>query len=386
MLRPCPSLAALGLAALAAAQSPTTVNANEPTGFLDKTIPIGGIEHRYVVYVPPGYTKEKDWPLLVFLNGMGECGTDGRRQAEVGLGPAITKEPERWPFVVVFPQKPDKESQWLAHEALVMGTLAATEKEYRIDARRRLLTGLSQGGAGTWALGSKHADVFAAIAPVCGYGKPDAVAAGLQRMPIWAFHGLDDKVVPPQQSQDLCAAVEKAGGGPVLTLYEKTAHNSWDKAYRESPLAEWLRLVPMEPQLGRALTKPGDMLSFGLSITRSSVSAGGRVDENVELAVDDRGWRLRESGRERALVGATAVASLRECVLLLVRAGVVDDVRRPGARRGDDAPGDYVSLDCWHGIGGRSVSPWPGIWKVGEGSERVVEAVREAKRRLEQLR
>ena len=66
------------------------------TGFLDKTITIDGREHRYVVYVPPGYAKQQHerWPLLVFLNGMGECGTDGSKQVEVGLGPAIRHDPD----------------------------------------------------------------------------------------------------------------------------------------------------------------------------------------------------------------------------------------------------------------------------------------------------
>lgn len=231
------AVAALGL--LAACQNSPRPVTPEPTGFLTKTLTVGSHEHRYVVYVPPGYTKGKPWPLIVFLNGMGECGTDGQKHVEVGLGPAIKKQPERWPFVVVFPQKPDKPSQWVDHEALVMGVLAATERDFAIDAKRRFLTGLSQGGAGTWALGSKHKDVWAAIAPVCGYGKPAEVAAGLQAMPIWAFHGLDDRTVPAQQSKDLVAAVEAAGGAAELTLYEKTAHNSWDKAYRESGLAEW---------------------------------------------------------------------------------------------------------------------------------------------------
>ena len=211
------------------------------SGFADKSLAIDGVEHRYAVYVPPGYTADRRWPLVVFLHGMGECGTDGTKHLDVGLGPAIRAEPDRWPFVVVLPQKPDRESQWAEHDAMVMAMLAATEKEYSIDTSRRLPTGLSQGGAGTWALGAKHADLWAAIAPVCGYGKPDEVAAKLERMPIWAFHGADDQVVPAEQSKALCAAVDAARGHAVLTLYEHTAHNSWDKAYRESELAEWLQ-------------------------------------------------------------------------------------------------------------------------------------------------
>ena len=211
------------------------------TGFVDKTLAVNGSEHRYAVWLPPGYTSDQQWPLIVFLHGMGECGTDGRKHLDVGLGPALRAEPDRWPFVVVLPQKPDRDSQWADHDAMVMAMLAATEREYRIDPTRRLLTGLSQGGAGTWALGSKHADVWAAIAPICGYGNPADLAPKLTAMPIRAFHGLDDRVVPPQQSRDLVAAVQEAGGSVVLTEYAGIAHNSWDKAYHESGLAEWLQ-------------------------------------------------------------------------------------------------------------------------------------------------
>ena len=226
---------------LAAAACAVPERAPVTTGFVAKTLASNGVEHRYAVYVPPGYTDDREWPLIVFLHGMGECGTDGSKHLDVGLGPALRAQPDRWPFVVVLPQKPDRESQWAEHDAMVMAMLAAAEREYRIDRSRRLLTGLSQGGAGTWALGAAHPGVWAAIAPVCGYGRPADVAPKLTAMPIRAFHGLDDRVVPPQQSKDLVAAVNAAGGSAALTEYEGVAHNSWDAAYRESPLAEWLQ-------------------------------------------------------------------------------------------------------------------------------------------------
>jgi predicted peptidase len=113
----------------AMAQTPVPEAAPVKTGFLDQTITVDGREHRYVVYVPPGYSKDRDWPLLVFLNGKGECGTDGKRHAEVGLGPAIVREPERWPFVVAFPQKPQSETWWPDHEALAIAIADQVEHD-----------------------------------------------------------------------------------------------------------------------------------------------------------------------------------------------------------------------------------------------------------------
>lgn len=282
------------------AQEVPAVKSSTPTGFLERTLVVAGTEHRYAVYVPPGHVATKPAPLLMFLNGMGECGTDGKKQLTVGLAPAIEKEPQRWPFVVVMPQKPDKQSQWIDHEALVMGTLAATEKEFAIDARRRFLTGLSQGGAGTWAIGSKHADVWAAIAPVCGYGTPAAVAPGLKHTPIWAFHGIDDKAVPVQQSKDLCAAVEAAGGSPILTLYPNTAHNSWDKAYRDSGLAEWFGMVVEQPVAARYLADPAQLTEMKLEVARVTASAKGEAQPPEGASIAASGvtvtWSLHPVG------------------------------------------------------------------------------------------
>ncbi len=127
------------------------------TGLLFKSIVAGGVERRYAVLVPRGYDATRAFPLIVFLNGRGECGTDGQRQTMVGLGPAAMLAPEKWPFIIVFPQKPDQDSAWIDHDELVLATLNAARRDYRVDEARVYLTGLSQGGAGTWAIGSRHA-------------------------------------------------------------------------------------------------------------------------------------------------------------------------------------------------------------------------------------
>lgn len=224
---------------MSAQQTPET----PAPGFHDEVVTVGDVEHRYVVYVPQGYDADGAWPLILFLNGRGECGTDGRKQAEVGLGAAIRARPERWPFVVVFPQKPEHDTQWGDHDDLVLATLAKTERELSIDPDKRFLTGLSQGGSGSWQLGAQHADTWAAVAPICGYRRGDWTVAALKDTPVWAFHGDADNVVPMEQSKLLTAELREAGGAPALTIYPGVNHNSWDPAYRDSALAEWFRLI-----------------------------------------------------------------------------------------------------------------------------------------------
>lgn len=213
--------------------------------FRSRTLPEGGAGSGYGLYVPPGYDDARAWPLVVFLHGRGEAGTDGRAQTTVGLGPALRRHPERWPCVVVFPQKPADRHGWTEYEPRILATIAATRAELRIDPDRITLTGVSMGGFGAWMLAPRHRDLFAAIAPVCGGGDP-ADAPDLATLPIWAFHGTADPIVPVRHTLRMVEAVRETGGDPRLTLYPGVAHNSWDAAYAEPELPAWL----LEQRLG----------------------------------------------------------------------------------------------------------------------------------------
>jgi len=212
-------------------------HADVPKGFLAKSLKLGDRDIRYVVYVPPNYDAAKPTPTIVFLNGMGECGSDGWRQT-YHLGGAIMLNVSKWPFIVVFPQKQDTNGLWEAEDDLVMAALGATRREYNVDASRLYLTGISQGGHGTWAIAANHPDVFAAIAPICGWGTEE-IARKLTRVPMWVFHGDADATVPADRSRDMAKWVEAAGGSCRLTVYPGVGHNSWDKAYREEDLPAW---------------------------------------------------------------------------------------------------------------------------------------------------
>ncbi len=277
------------------------------TGFVDKVVELDGEAYRYQVYVPKDYDAGKPWPVMVFLNGKGECGRDGKKQVTVGLGTAIRRAPERWPFVVVFPQKPESETQWGDHGDLVLATLSATEKDYAIDTSRRVLTGLSQGGSGSWELGSRHAEMWRAVAPICGYRLGAWKVNALKETPVWAFHGDADGVVPLRASRMLCKELQKAGGAPHLTISPGVGHNSWDRAYRDSPHAEWCRIALTEPQGARLLAD----------------------HSGVETRLT-----LRAGEATRAFSGEQAWAVVQR----LVTAGAMDALQaRPAEEDGDDA-------------------------------------------------
>lgn len=210
----------------------------------------GSAPLKYAVYVPREYdaAAAAKWPCILFLHGMGESGSDGLKQIIQGLGSAIQWNAAEWPFVVILPQKPDARKQWEDYDDAVMSTLATTLSEYAIDADRVYLTGLSQGGHGTWAFATKHPGTFAAIAPICGYAgslKPDAIAKDIGNVPVWAFHGLADDVVKPEETKKIMDAITSArksvsGAAEVkASMYDGVNHGSWDRAYRNEKLAQW---------------------------------------------------------------------------------------------------------------------------------------------------
>lgn len=214
-----------------------------PPGFELRRMGEGEQALAYVVYTPEG-RGEAAMPAILFLHGAGECGTDGwKHVGKSSLAESIMDDPKRWPFVVIMPQKPVLKKEWETYDATVMKILDDTMSRENIDRTRVYLTGLSQGGHGTWVIGATHPDRFAAIAPICGYGDPDILAGPLASMPVWAFHGLADKVVPSAQTTNITKVLRdrrgKDGAELKETLYPSVGHNSWENAFAEKELPGW---------------------------------------------------------------------------------------------------------------------------------------------------
>jgi predicted peptidase len=203
------------------------------------------VELRYFEYLPVAYDDDptRQWPLVVFLHGMGERGSDLELVNKYGLG-GLAAAGREFPFVLIAPQCPlgtfwdlmDDELEALLHHVI---------DTYRVDVSRLYLTGISMGGFGTWGFATRHPRAFAAIAPICGGGDfrrdfPEAVRA-ISHLPVWAFHGADDEVVSPEMSSSLIDELKDAGATDVkLTVYEGVGHDSWERAYATEELFEWL--------------------------------------------------------------------------------------------------------------------------------------------------
>lgn len=241
------------------------VTARSPTtGFLDRSIVLEGATYKYQVFVPEDWSAKQKWPIILFLHGAGERGSDGLLQTDVGLPHAVRLDRSRFKAVIVIPQCL-KNGWWPTPqmEGVPLAALAAAAKEFKGDAKRTYLTGLSMGGYGSWDLAAKYPGKFAAVVPICGgiaipehlkQVRPDLaassytdeeksyqeVASKIAKTPVWIFHGGADDVVPVEGSRKLNAALKAAGGDVRYTEYPGVGHNSWDKAYAEPELMAWM--------------------------------------------------------------------------------------------------------------------------------------------------
>jgi len=219
-----------------------------------------GNKLNYRILKPADYDSTDSYPLVLFLHGAGERGSDNFSQLKWGAAqfadPQMRKE---YPAFVVAPQVPKKEvwsvlplsqdhskfSAAMPEEPtqtmrLTIELLEQLSKQYNVDQRRLYVIGLSMGGFGTFALIARFPNRFAAAIPICGGG--DLTRAFLLKdMPIWVFHGAEDQVVDIRYSRAMVDAIQMVGGHPGFTEYPDAGHaGAWLKTFHNPEVYEWL--------------------------------------------------------------------------------------------------------------------------------------------------
>lgn len=194
----------------------------------------GGNIKEYLLYIPDPYNEKKTykWPVVIFLHGVGEIGTDINMIRNVGLARVVKGKP----FVMIAPQCT---ATWWNTDVLQQ-LYKEVMKKYHVDSSHVYLTGLSMGGYGTWNWAQASPEKFAAIVPICGAGTP-GTACVLKKMPVWAFHNADDPTVSVAGSRDMVNALKACGS--TLVKYTENAtggHDAWTKAYANADLYTWL--------------------------------------------------------------------------------------------------------------------------------------------------
>jgi predicted peptidase len=190
----------------------------------------------YLVHQPPGFAEEPR-PLVLFLHGVGERGSDLSRVATHGI-PALIERGKNFPFVAVSPQCP-ADFYWGELTEALVELLSLLDPALHIDRARVYLTGISMGGFGAFKLAACAPETFAAMVSICGGGE-ESWAPALASLPTWLFHGAQDDVVPAASSQRMFSALEAVGAPVKLTLYDDLSHACWDRAFQTPELFDWL--------------------------------------------------------------------------------------------------------------------------------------------------
>jgi len=220
-----------------------------------------GNELNYRILKPADYDTSKTYPLVLFLHGASERGSDNVSQLKWGVSHfADPKFREKYPAFVVAPQVPEGEtwgglpkrdpgsatySMPLRDDPtqpmkLTISLLDSLEQRYAIDVSRIYVTGLSMGGFGTFDLIQRMPNKFAAAVPICG-GGDTSKAFLLKDVPLWIFHGSKDEVVSPEFSRSMVSGIRIAGGSPGYTEYPDQGHiGAWVQAYSNSHLYKWM--------------------------------------------------------------------------------------------------------------------------------------------------
>lgn len=202
------------------------------------TLPAPALSLRYMRYLPPSYEDSEElFPLVIFLHGAGERG-DNLDLVTLHGWPRYAREGTEYPFILISPQLP-ADHHWCGQVNTLNGLLDHLLSTLRVDPKRVYVTGLSDGGTGTWLWGINNASRFAALIPVCGAGIRWACYE-LVKTPVWAFHGDADGAIECEESVRLVERVNLCGGNARLTVYPNVGHDCWTHAYTDPALIEWM--------------------------------------------------------------------------------------------------------------------------------------------------
>ncbi|MBN2290794.1 MAG: dienelactone hydrolase family protein [Pirellulales bacterium] len=226
----------------------------------------------YRLFIPLNYDPQEQYPLVLFLHGAGESGTQNDKQINGNIDNLFNhvKTPEYSSFLLA----PQTNSGWYTGGASLSSSLFMTmeviqelEAEFSIDHTRRYVTGLSMGGGGTFDMVCKRPDSFAAAVPICGYGDPGKAGA-LVHQPIWAFHAANDGTVPVENTQNMIAAIQAAGGNPLYTEYATGGHGIWGTVYNTPELYDWMYAQATPEPSAATMLLVGFAMMLGLRVAR----------------------------------------------------------------------------------------------------------------------
>jgi predicted peptidase len=200
-----------------------------------KTEIVEKYELGYALHIPAN-TKEKK-PLIIFLHGSGEKGTDIEKVKV--HGPFKYLKSHELDAYILAPQCPENE-YW--NEEVLYRLILKIQKENNIDNNRIYLTGLSMGGWGAWNLAFAHPETFAALVPIAGFVDrvPMIEDCKIKNIPTRIFHGLLDDVVNVDYAITIYKKLKTCNANVELTIFDDAGHDSWSKVYDNQEVYDWM--------------------------------------------------------------------------------------------------------------------------------------------------
>ncbi len=242
----------------------TGINAQDLLGlYHEKVFSNNGVALPYRIMYPKNFNAKQKYPLIIFLHGAGERGSDNLKQLTHGASMfASDSVRDKFPAIIVFPQcevnsywanvkinqddkgfrsfQFDPEGDPTPPMELLVKLIKTLLNERFVDKKRVYVGGLSMGGMGTFELLYRQPKLFAAAFPICGGSNPAVAEKYAKKVKIWIFHGEMDEIVSPEYSKSMYMAIQASGGDVKLKTYPYVNHNSWDNVFKEPELLPWL--------------------------------------------------------------------------------------------------------------------------------------------------
>ncbi len=196
------------------------------------------IKLQYFLTRPDDSTPNEKLPLIIFLHGAGERGTDFAKIKIHGVAKLFDKDPcyMGTRVITLSPQCPEGDI-WSNFPSALMELILHVAKTEGADMDRISITGLSMGGFGTWSMLARYPNFFSAGAPICGGGVSWYINT---KTPIRTFHGDADPTVPIQYTYMMADALRARGGNVDMVIYHGCGHDCWTRAYEQTDLISWL--------------------------------------------------------------------------------------------------------------------------------------------------
>ena len=198
-----------------------------------------GIHMNYRVYVPAYYDEKCEYPVLLFLHGAGEKGSDNEIQLTVMMNSMFNQDNALLTEAIVIAPQCSYDMGWWEVGSLKR-LLDTVCDEYSVDHDRIYVMGYSMGGFGSFDLITSYTDTFAAAVPICS-GASASDAYTLENFPLYIVHGAKDNTCPVSGSRTIVNALKNLGSTSVV--YEELpnhGHNVWGYTANKPEILEWL--------------------------------------------------------------------------------------------------------------------------------------------------